>query len=127
MAAPVDIGTVIVSTPGYCGGRPRIADTRMPVHTIAVLWKQGNTAEDIIDHVFPDLSLMQVHAALTYYFANKEEIDRWLVEDAADYDAAAAQSLRDGGGPSWWTPEMREERARELDESSRVLRSRLGE
>lgn len=127
MTAPVDIGTLIVSTPGYCGGRPRIKDTRMPVHSIAVLWQQGYTAEDIIDHVFPHLSLVQVHAALTYYFANREEIDRWLIEDAALYDEAAAQSLRGGGGPSWWTQEMREERARELDDSSRLLRSRFGE
>lgn len=126
MTTPVDIGTLIVSTPGYCGGRPRIADTRMPITTIAALWQQGHTAEDILDYVFPDLTLAQVHAALTFYFANQKEIDDWLINDAATHDELAARQLREGGGPSHWSAERREARARELDESSRLLRSRLG-
>lgn len=125
MTAPVDIGTLIVSTPGYCGGRPRIVDTRMTVTAIAALWQQGHTAEDIIDHVFVDLNLVQVHAALTYYFANRDMVDRWLMEDAALHDEMAAQQLREGGGPSWWTEDQRLVRAQELDESSALLRSRL--
>lgn len=36
MQAITDIGTLIVKTPGTCGGRPRIAGHRLTVHNIAI-------------------------------------------------------------------------------------------
>ncbi len=125
MSAPVDIGTLIVTTPGYVGGRPRMAGTSIAVATIANYWRQGYSAEDIVNRVFPHVKLALIHAALAYYFANQEAIDRRSDEDAAFYDESAAASLREGGGPSWLTPEEREEQAARLDESARLLRSRL--
>lgn len=126
MATPMDIGTLIVSTPGYCGGRPRIADTRMPVHTIAAYWKSGYSAEDIVTRAFRTLDLGQVHAALAYYFVNREMFDRMLAEDSAAHNEAAAQQLRDGGGPAWLSDAERAARIEELDGEARLLRSRLG-
>jgi uncharacterized protein (DUF433 family) len=83
MGTPVDIGTLIVKTPGIVGGRPRIDGTRMPVQQVAILWQRGQTAEDIVDRIYPGLSLAQVHAALAYYFANREDIDQNIIEDDA--------------------------------------------
>jgi len=37
----IDIGTLVVSTPETCGGRPRIAGTRISIAQIAVWNKQG--------------------------------------------------------------------------------------
>ncbi len=125
MTAPVDIGTLIVSTPGYCVGRPRIADTRMPVTTIAPYWKSGYTAEDIVNRAFPDFELGPVHAALAYYFSNQRDIDALMLSDEAEYNEPAARQLREGGGPSSLSAQECETRAEELDEAARVLRSRL--
>lgn len=76
----VDIGSLIYSRPDLHSGRPCIADTGMTVHAIAVRHMQGMSAEEILEH-FPDLDLARIHAALAYYFANREQIEFDLEED----------------------------------------------
>ena len=44
---PVVLETTLVMTPNICGGMPRIDGTRITVHRIATLYKQGQTAENI--------------------------------------------------------------------------------
>jgi uncharacterized protein (DUF433 family) len=70
----IDIGTLVVSTPETCGGRPRIAGTRISIAQIAVWNKQGLSAEEILEEI-PYLNLAQVYAALSYYHANRNEIE----------------------------------------------------
>jgi uncharacterized protein (DUF433 family) len=82
----VDIGTLIVSTPGTVGGRPRIDGTRIAVDHVAVLWNQGYGAEDIVYTKYEHLTLGQVYAALAYYHANKEAIDASIAAEAELYD-----------------------------------------
>ncbi|MEG4107605.1 DUF433 domain-containing protein [Microcoleus sp. S13_C5] len=48
---------------------PIIAETGTSVRRIAVLYKQGNSAEEIA-RLMTHLSITQVYAALTYYHAN---------------------------------------------------------
>ena len=78
----VDIGSLIVRTPDIRGGRPRIAGTGMTVSRIA----QWHIAAEI-EH----LSLAQIHAALTYYHANRAEIGADIAADAADAEAILRQ------------------------------------
>ncbi|WP_434685991.1 DUF433 domain-containing protein [Pseudanabaena minima] len=87
-----NIGTLIVCDPDICGNRPRIANTRITVGRIATLWKQGLTPEEIADN-WGYLSMAQVYAALTYYHANREEIDQSLRQDREDYDRLYAEHL----------------------------------
>ncbi|MGH7140193.1 MAG: DUF433 domain-containing protein [Pirellulales bacterium] len=70
----------IEATPGVCGGKPRIAGTRIRVEDI-VVWHelQGKSPNEIIAD-FPHVSLADVHAALTYYFDHREEIQRQMRE-----------------------------------------------
>ena len=72
MSAALD--AMLVRSPDVCGGRLRISDTRVTVHQIATLYKQGEPPEEIAAH-FPHLTLAQIYAALTYYHANRDEIE----------------------------------------------------
>lgn len=63
-----------------------IAGTRLPVMDVAVMYDQGATDEEIAGRKY--LSLTHVYAALTYYHANKQEIENDLAEEEADYKRA---------------------------------------
>jgi len=84
----VVLDSMLVRTPGVCGGRIRIDGTRITVHRIATLYKQGQTGEDIA-RTYPHLSLGQVYTALAYYHANREEIESELAALDAEYDELA--------------------------------------
>ena len=60
----VDIGTLIIRDRNLRAGRPIIAETGTSVRRIAVLYKQGNSAEEIA-RLMTHLSIAQVYAALT--------------------------------------------------------------
>ncbi len=74
MPAIVDIGTLIERSPEIRKGRPRIAGTGVTVRRIAGWHNLGLTPEEIAAKV-EHLTLAQIHAALAYYHANREEID----------------------------------------------------
>ncbi len=76
----IDIGTLIVRSPEIRGGRPRIAGTGVTVRRIVGWYKLGLSPEEIADK-FGHLTLAQVHAALTYYHANREEIEADIAEE----------------------------------------------
>ena len=70
----------IESTPGVCGGRPRIAGTRIRVQDI-VIWHErlGYSPDEIVSH-YPQLTLADVYAALAYYYDHRDEIERYIQE-----------------------------------------------
>jgi uncharacterized protein (DUF433 family) len=69
------IASHIEITPGTCGGKPRIAGTRIRVDHIAILHERmGLSADEIISR-YPHLSLADVYGALTYYYDHREQID----------------------------------------------------
>jgi uncharacterized protein (DUF433 family) len=90
MQTITDIGTLIVRTPGTCGGRPRIAGHRLTVHNIAIDFNAGRSPEEILAER-PQLSLAKIYAALTYYFANKDAIDAEIAADVEEYDRLEAE------------------------------------
>jgi uncharacterized protein (DUF433 family) len=69
-------------TPGVLGGKPRIAGHRISVAQIAQMYlKTGESIEAIaMDY---NLSPASVHAAMTYYYEHREEIDRRTAESDA--------------------------------------------
>jgi uncharacterized protein (DUF433 family) len=79
------LDSILVRTPGVCGGRIRIDGTRITVHRIATLYRQGQTAEDIAQ-TYPHLSLGQIYTSLAYYHANREPIDAELADADAEYE-----------------------------------------
>jgi len=83
---------MLASIPDICGGRIRIDGTRITVHRIATLYKQGQSAEEVAQ-TYPHLSLGQVYAALAYYHANRAEIDSELAATDAHYDELRSESV----------------------------------
>ncbi len=86
----------IESTPDVCGGKPRIAGTRIRVQDVYVWFElQRNSAEQIVSE-HPGLGMADVFAAMTYYWDHRDEIHRDMAE-AEDRVAALKRSL--GPGP----------------------------
>lgn len=73
---------MIESTPGVCGGRARLAGTRVAVHRVAGYYRLGYSPEEMLP-LLNSLTLAQVHAALAYALANPEEIEQALRDEAA--------------------------------------------
>ena len=83
--ATVDIGTLVVCTPDIRGGRPRIAGTGVTVQRVVGWYKLGLSPEEIARRV-GHLTLAQVHAALTYYHANHDEIEAAIRTEEIEAD-----------------------------------------
>jgi uncharacterized protein (DUF433 family) len=83
MAMVTDIGSLIVRSDDIRGGRPRVVGTGVTVRRIVGWYKQGLTPEEITTEV-PHLSLAQVYAALTYYHANRQEIEADIAAEEAE-------------------------------------------
>ena len=71
---------MIIRSENIRGGRPRIAGTGVTVHRVVEWYRLGLPPEEIADRV-GHLSLAQIHAALTYYHANRDEIEADLNAD----------------------------------------------
>ncbi len=76
--------------------RPRIAETGVTVQRVVRWYWLGLTPEEIADRI-GHLSLAQVHAALSYYHANRQQTD---AEVAADDCAAERAALNSSTGPN---------------------------
>jgi uncharacterized protein (DUF433 family) len=85
----------IVSTPGTCGGRPRIDGHRIAVEDV-VIWheRMGMSADEIVS-AYPTIALSDVYGALAYYFDNRERIDADIEEGKR-----FAEEMRAKAGPS---------------------------
>jgi uncharacterized protein (DUF433 family) len=68
-------GERIVSTPGTCGGKPRISGHRIKVADIAIWYERTGLSPDEIVSEWPTLTLSDVHAALAYYYDHRDQID----------------------------------------------------
>jgi len=82
---PITLRAMLAQTPDVCGGWVRIDGTRISVHRIATLYKQGLGPEEITQ-TYPQLSLAQIYAALAYYHANRTEVESELAAADAQYD-----------------------------------------
>ncbi|MGH7843547.1 MAG: DUF433 domain-containing protein [Candidatus Binatia bacterium] len=80
MDKPADIGSLIVSTPEVRGGRARISGTGVTVRRVVEWYKLGFSPEEIAQEI-GHIRLAQVFAALTYYHANREEIEDDLANE----------------------------------------------
>lgn len=90
MATLTDISSLITIDPNNDESRAAIAGTRTSVRRIAGLYNQGNNAEEIARRL-NHLTITQIYAALTYYHANREEIDQDIAAEQIAYKELAKQ------------------------------------
>src|SRR5919204_2896791 len=90
----------ITKTPGVCGGRACIAGHRIRVMDIVVWHEMRGYSPDEVVSMFPGITLADVHAALAYYFDNREEIEgdfrndeEWAKFAEANYPSKLREKL----------------------------------
>jgi uncharacterized protein (DUF433 family) len=95
------IRTHISKTPGVCGGKACIAGHRIRVIDIVVWHEMRGYSPDEVVSMFPGITLADVHAALAYYFDNREEIEgdfrkdeEWAQFAEANYPSVLKEKLR---------------------------------
>jgi uncharacterized protein (DUF433 family) len=86
----------IERSPGTCGGKARVAGTRITVQDIHV-WAEleGRMPAEIV-HDFPQLSIAGIHAALTYFHDHREEVQAEMRRDeelVAKFKSTAGPNL----------------------------------
>lgn len=72
---------LIIQDEGICSGMPRIAGTRIKVQHIAMEYDRLGMTPDEICNAHPGLTLAKVHAAISFYYSHKPDIDRAIHED----------------------------------------------
>lgn len=74
-------------------GGYRVRGTRVSLDSIVYRFLEGRTAEGIAQS-FPVLKLEEVYGAITYYLANRAEIDAYLKRAREEFEARR-QAARD--------------------------------
>jgi uncharacterized protein (DUF433 family) len=72
----------ITITPDTCGGKPRIAGSRIRVQDIVTWHEQMGLSPDEIASQYPTLTLADIYAALAYYHDHFDRIRQDLVDSA---------------------------------------------
>ncbi|MCE9554509.1 MAG: DUF433 domain-containing protein [Planctomycetes bacterium] len=82
----------VETTSDVCGGKPRIKGHRIRVQDIAVWHEyQGLTADEIVAR-HPQLTLAEVHGALSYYYEHAQQIRIAIREDQEFADQLKSQT-----------------------------------
>jgi uncharacterized protein (DUF433 family) len=72
--------SLILETPGICGGSPRIRNTRIPVRSL-VQYRQYGTSDTELLEIYPTLHQGDLEAAWNYYALHQDEIDQEIEEE----------------------------------------------
>lgn len=74
----------IVRVKGVCDGRPVIKGSRVSVRDIAVLYKRGETVDEILQ-TYPRLKPAAVYDAISYYHDHQADIEQEIRENRIEY------------------------------------------
>ena len=64
-----------------------VAGTRVSLDSIVLAFLDGLSPETIVTECFPVLTLEQVYGAITYYLAHRAEIDHYVQQVDAEFEA----------------------------------------
>jgi uncharacterized protein (DUF433 family) len=71
----------------------RVARTRVSLDSIVYSFWNGESPESIVQS-FPTLTLEQVYGAIAYYLDHQDEIDEYIRQGEADYDARREEARK---------------------------------
>jgi len=71
----------IIINKDVCGASPIIEGTRTRVIDIAIQYELLGRSPDEIIRSHPHVSLYQIHDALSFYYENRDELDRKIKQD----------------------------------------------
>lgn len=63
-----------------------VEGTRISLDSVVYAFQNGQSPESIVKD-FPLLTLEQVYGSITFYLANRAEIDTYLASEEAEFDA----------------------------------------
>jgi uncharacterized protein (DUF433 family) len=66
-----------------------VRGTRVSLDSVVYTFLEGLSPETIASECFPVLTLEQVYGAITYYLANRAEVDAYLRAEEAEEEAFA--------------------------------------
>ena len=64
-----------------------IAGTRVSLDSVVLAFLDGLSPETIVAECFPVLTLEQVYGAITYYLSHRDEINSYLKQVDAEFEA----------------------------------------
>lgn len=64
-----------------------IAGTRVSLDSVILAFLDGLSPETIVSECFPALTLEQVYGAITYYLSRRDEMDVYLKQADAEFEA----------------------------------------
>jgi len=80
-------------------GNYYVQGSRVSLDSIVYNWREGLSAEEIRDN-FPTLKLVEVYGAITYYLEHQTQIDQYLKEWEAKYEAQ--YTAAEAAHPEWY-------------------------
>lgn len=88
----------VVRDPRRVGGEPTIKGTRIPVRSVAVIYRLFQDVDDVCS-AFPTASREAICEALEFYGEHQEEIDRYIEEnereaEASDFDQLDPEEIK---------------------------------
>ena len=86
-----------------------VEGTRISLDSVVYAFRNGLSPESIVQS-FPLLTLEQVYGALTFYLANRAEIDAYLAAEETAFDAMP--QLLQTADPDWYNKLMAAKAAR---------------
>jgi hypothetical protein len=70
-----------------------VGKTKVSLDSVVYAFQQGHSPETIHQQ-FPSLSLEEIYGAITYYLANREEVDQYLKRQEQLWDELRKQSVQ---------------------------------
>lgn len=78
-------------------GHWQVAGSRVSLDSIVYAYQEGESPEQIV-RAFPGLSAEQVYGAITFYLANRDNIDDYLSQQADRWDRLRDEAARRNAG-----------------------------